>query len=116
MMAKNKRTCMALDLVDTEEKIAQYCQLHQKIWPEVTTHLRQHGITNMEIYLLGTRLVMVMDVDESFDEERFSLAAKMNPVIQRWESLMWQFQRATPWTPEGEKWVEMKQIFSLQDQ
>ena len=107
---------MALDLADDEEKIAQYCQLHQKIWPEVTRHLRHHGVTEMEIYLLGTRLVMVMEVSQHFDEAHFSRESKINPVIQRWESLMWQFQRATPWTPEGEKWVSMKPIFSLQDQ
>lgn len=116
MMRSHKRFCMSLDLIDSEEKIAQYRQLHQKIWPEVAAHIRHHGVTDMEIYQLGTRLVMVMEVDETFDAEYFTQQSKINPVIQKWELLMWQYQRATPWTPEGEKWVEMEQIFSLQDQ
>jgi L-rhamnose mutarotase len=29
---------------------------------------------------------------------------------------MWHYQVATPWTPQGEKWVEMERIFSLQKQ
>lgn len=116
MINMNKRFCLALDLVDSEEKIAEYCQLHQKIWPEVAAHIRQHGVTNMEIYRLGTRLMMVMEVDETFDEQRFATQSQTNPIIQRWETEMWQFQRATPWTPAGVKWVKMEQIFSLQAQ
>ena len=116
MIKKTERFCLALDLADSEEKIAGYCQLHQKIWPEVAAHIRQHGVTGMEIYRLGTRLVMVMEVDDTFDEQHFARQSETNPVIQRWETLMWEFQRPTPWTPEGEKWVRMEQIFSLHDQ
>jgi L-rhamnose mutarotase len=29
---------------------------------------------------------------------------------------MWKYQVATPWTPQGEKWVAMERIFSLQQQ
>ncbi|SQJ29892.1 Uncharacterised protein [Serratia rubidaea] len=29
---------------------------------------------------------------------------------------MWKYQVATPWTPPGEKWVVMEQIFSLTEQ
>lgn len=107
---------LALDLVDSEEKIAEYQRLHEKIWPEVVVHLRQHGILNMEIYRLGTRLFMVMEVSEQFDAAAFALASRNNATIQRWEALMWQYQLPTPWTPEGEKWVALERIFSLQQQ
>lgn len=107
---------LALDLVDSPEKIAEYQRLHQQIWPEVTTHLRQHGVVNMEIYRLGNRLFIVMEVNQHFDAVQFAEAAQRNPDIQRWEALMWQFQQPTPWTPAGEKWVAMDRIFSLHDQ
>lgn len=110
------RYCLALDLVDDAEHIAEYQRLHQHIWPEVATHLRQHGIVNMEIYRLGNRLCMVMEVNEQFNAQDFAQASEQDPQIQRWEALMWQFQRPTPWTPAGEKWVAMARIFSLQDQ
>lgn len=116
MSGRTQRLCQALDLVDSPEKIAEYQRLHQHIWPEVAGHLRQHGVVDMEIYRLGTRLFMIMEVDDGFNAERFSHAALNNPHIQRWEDLMWQFQRPTPWTPQGEKWVAMARIFSLQQQ
>ncbi len=107
---------LALDLVDSPEKIAEYQRLHQQIWPEVATHLRYHGVVNMEIYRLGNRLFMVMEVNQQFDTAKFAEASLRDPNIQRWEALMWQFQQPTPWTPAGEKWVAMERIFSLHDQ
>lgn len=107
---------LALDLVDCAEKIAEYQRLHQQIWPEVVTHLHKYGVVNMEIYRLGTRLFMVMEVNEQYDAAAFADASLRDADIQRWEALMWQFQQPTPWTPAGEKWVTMDRIFSLHDQ
>lgn len=107
---------LALDLVDSSEKIEEYQRLHQKIWPEVTMHLHQHGVMNMEIYRLGTRLFMVMEVNQQFNKAKFVGASLRDPNIQRWEALMWQFQQPTPWTPAGEKWMAMERIFSLREQ
>jgi L-rhamnose mutarotase len=33
--------------------------------------------------------------------------------VQKWEALMWTFQRALPWAAPGQKWVPMEVIFSL---
>ncbi|MFI3311160.1 L-rhamnose mutarotase [Ewingella allii] len=112
----SRRFCQALDLVDDPQLIAEYQQHHQRIWPEVAEHLRQHGIVEMEIYLLGNRLFMVMDTTDDFDGEQFALHSQENPKICEWEQLMWKYQRPTPWTPAGEKWVELKRIFALSDQ
>jgi L-rhamnose mutarotase len=71
----------------------------------------------MEIYRLGTRLLMVMETDDAiYDADRMATAAQNNPVVQRWETLMWQFQAPTPWTPSGQKWMAMRQIFDLTQQ
>jgi L-rhamnose mutarotase len=70
----------------------------------------------MEIYRLGTRLFMIVEVSSGFDAERFNAAGLSNPHVQRWEALMWHYQVATPWTPQGEKWVAMERIFSLKQQ
>ena len=108
--------CMALDLVDCAEKREQYRRLHQKIWPEVRDYLRRHGVVDMEIYQLGNRLFMVMEVSDAFDQDAFAKEAQTHPTLQRWEAQMWQYQQPTPWTPVGEKWVAMERIFSLQQQ
>jgi L-rhamnose mutarotase len=111
------RFCLALDLKDDPALIASYEEHHRHVWPEVLQHLREHGVTGMEIFRLGTRLTMVMDTDDAvFDNDKMSRAAESNPVIQAWEELMWKFQAATPWTPAGKKWIPMQPIFDLRQQ
>lgn len=111
------RYALALDLVDDAQRIAEYEQAHQRIWPEVRDHLRAQGVLGMEIYRLGTRLFMLMEVDPAvYSVQGMAEAALADPVIQRWESLMWNYQAPTPWTPMGEKWVFMTRIFDLASQ
>lgn len=108
------RYCLALDLKDDPALIAEYEAHHRNIWPEVRVHLHAHGVTGMDIYRLGTRMVMLMETDDArYDAEAMALASQTDPKIREWESLMWKFQAPTPWTPEGEKWVGMERIFEL---
>ncbi|UDM53419.1 L-rhamnose mutarotase [Cupriavidus sp. MP-37] len=111
------RYCLALDLKDDPQQIAAYEAHHRRIWPEVAQHLRRHGVTGMEIWRLGTRLVMVMDTDDArYDPDAFARAGESDARIREWEALMWTFQAPTPWTPPGVKWVPMTCIFDLQQQ
>jgi L-rhamnose mutarotase len=111
------RYALALDLVDDAKRIADYEKAHEKIWPEVREHLLGQGVTSMEIYRLGTRLFMVMEVDPAvYDAQAMAQASLNNPAIVRWETLMWIYQVPTPWTPAGEKWVPMQRIFDLGSQ
>jgi L-rhamnose mutarotase len=108
------RYALALDLVDDAQRIADYEKVHEKIWPEVRDHLLEQGVTGMEIYRLGTRLFMVMEVDtDVYDAQAMAQASLSNPAIVRWETLMWTYQVPTPWTPPGEKWTALDLIFDL---
>lgn len=111
------RYCLALDLKDDPDLISRYEELHRKVWPEIVTHSRFHGVLGMEIYRLGTRLVMLMETDDAvYDVSKMAKAAQENPKVQEWETLMWQFQAGTPWTPEREKWIPMTRIYDLERQ
>lgn len=108
------RHCLALDLKDDPLLIAQYEAHHRAVWPEVLAHLRSHGVRALDIYRLGTRLVMILDTDDAvFDAERMARAERDDPRIRTWEELMWRFQAPTPWTPEGTKWTAMGKIFEM---
>jgi L-rhamnose mutarotase len=110
------RHCLAIDLHDNPDLIAQYEAHHRDVWPEVLEHLRAHGVRELEIFRLGTRLVMVMDTDDAvFDGEAMARAERGSPRLHEWETLMWHFQKATPWTPAGQKWTPMTPIFRLSD-
>lgn len=116
-LVRPQRYALALDLVDDPTLIAQYEQAHERIWPQVRDHLRAQGVLSMEIYRLGTRLFMLMEVDPAaYDPDRMAAATRTDPDIVRWEELMWTFQAPTPWTPAGEKWVAMRRIFDLSQQ
>lgn len=111
-----KRYCLTLDLRNDPQLIAEYKQYHApgNAWPEITKSIRDAGIEDMEIYLLGTRMFMIMEVNEDFSFEAKSEADRLNPKVQDWEKLMWKFQQPLPEAGPGEKWILMEKIFKLQ--
>jgi L-rhamnose mutarotase len=110
-----RRFCLTLDLKDDPELIAEYKRYHEKIWPEITRSIRDSGIEDMEIYLLGTRMFMIMEVNESFSFEAKTEADQLNPRVQEWERLMSTFQKTLPQAKPGEKWLLMERVFKLQE-
>jgi L-rhamnose mutarotase len=109
-----RRFCLTLDLKDDPELIAEYKRYHEHVWPEIIQSIKASGILDMEIYLLGTRMCMILEVTEEFSFEAKTEADRRNPKVQEWESLMWRFQKALPEAKPGEKWVQMERIFKLQ--
>jgi L-rhamnose mutarotase len=106
-----ERWCLALDLRDDPVLIAEYCRLHERIWPEIADSIRDAGIVGMEIWRTGNRLVMVMETDMSFDPQAKAMSDASNPKVQEWERLMWRFQQPLPWAAAGQKWVPMDKVF-----
>lgn len=110
----NRRFCLTLDLKNDPALIAEYKRYHQKIWPEISQSIKDSGIEDMEIYLLGTRMFMIMEVNERFSFETKNEADRENPKVQEWEKLMWKFQQSLPEAKPGEKWLLMERIFKLE--
>lgn len=108
-----KRYCLALDLKNDPELIAAYEAHHQAVWPEILESIHAAGIEKLDIYRVGNRLFMIMEVNESFSFEAKNNADAANAKVQEWETLMWQYQQALPFAQSGEKWLLMDQIFSL---
>ena len=110
-----KKHCFALDLVDDAKLIGDYKVAHQKVWPEIIKSIKDSGIEDLEIYLVGNLLFMIMVVNDSFSFEQKSDMDANNPKVQEWETLMWNYQQALPMAKEGEKWMLMEKIFQLQN-
>ena len=110
----NRRYCLTLDLKNDPKLIAEYKRYHQKIWPEITRSIKDSGIEDLEIYLLGTRMFMIMEVNEAFSFEAKVRADQANPKVREWEELMWKFQQPLPQARPGEKWLLMDRIFKLE--
>lgn len=109
-----RRYCLTLDLKDDPKLIAEYKRYHEKIWPEIARSIKDSGIEDMEIYLLGTRMCMIMEVNETFTFEAKTKADLLNPKVQEWETLMGSFQQTLPQAKPGEKWLPMERVFKLE--
>jgi L-rhamnose mutarotase len=105
--------CLALDLKDDPQLIAEYEAYHKAVWPEILESIRDSGITQLDIYRVQNRLFMILEANESFSFEAKAAADAANPIVQEWETLMWNYQQALSGAKPGEKWVLMQKIFSL---
>jgi L-rhamnose mutarotase len=112
------RHCLTLDLKNDATAIAEYKRYHVKIWPEVRQSLLDAGVLEMEIYLLGTRMFMIMDVSDDFSSEAKAAADAANPKVQEWEAIMGGFQQRLAGTDPAQKWnwMPMERVFSLAEQ
>ena len=106
-----KQYCLALDLKDDPAMIAEYEAHHKKVSPEILTTIHDSGIERMEIFRAGNRMFMIIETTDSFDFEAKARMDEVNPVVQKWESLMWKYQQALPFAKSGEKWVLMNKFF-----
>jgi L-rhamnose mutarotase len=110
----SRRYCLTLDLKDDPALIAEYKRYHRRVWPEITQSIKDAGVEDLEIYSLGTRMFMILEVSDSFSFEAKSRADRENPRVREWETLMWKFQQPLPQAKPGEKWLLMEKIFELE--
>lgn len=107
------RYCLALDLKKSPKLIAEYERYHEKIPEAIDRSIRESGVTNLEIYRIGTRLFMILEANADFSFEKKAAMDASNPAVQAWETLMWRFQKPLKEAQSGEKWLLMRSIFKL---
>lgn len=110
-----KRYCQTMDLKDNPELIAEYVKRHSEAeaWPEIRAGIREVGILEMEIYILGTRLFMIVETPLDFDWETAMARLAILPRQAEWEAYMSIFQQADATATSAEKWQLMDRMFYL---
>ena len=108
-----KKFVFTLDLKNDEQLIKAYLAHHQAVWPEVIASIKASGITNMEIYQVANRLMMIMETKDDFSFAAKSVRDAADPKVQAWEKLMDDYQERLPFAKNEEKWVRMNKIFNL---
>ena len=110
-----KRYCQTLSLKNDPMLIEEYRKIHseEKAWPEIRAGIRAVGILEMEIYILGTRLFMIVETPLDFDWDTAMERLNTLPRQQEWEEYMAIFQQAAPGMSSAEKWKPMERMFHL---
>jgi L-rhamnose mutarotase len=110
-----KRYCKALELEDDPSLIEEYKKLHAMgaCWPEITAGMKEVGIIDMEIYISGTTLFMIMDTKADFDHERAMAKLATLPRQAEWEALVSKYQKTRGDASAKEKWRLIERIFKM---
>ncbi|MFB3388670.1 L-rhamnose mutarotase [Flavobacterium sp. LAR06] len=110
-----KRYCKAMELLNEPILIEAYKKAHAKgaAWTEITQGMKEVGIIDMEIYLLGTKLFMIMDTTADFDHDKAMAELALKPRQSEWEAHMSQFQDSTAEATADQKWELMDCIYKM---
>jgi L-rhamnose mutarotase len=107
---------LTLCLRDDPRKIAEYRQQHAAVWPDVMARLRECGVSEMRIFLLGRRMFMYLETDDTFEPRRDFPKVNEDPVSAEWNRLMAELQERAPEAPPDEWWALMEPVFDLSAQ
>ena len=113
-----KRFVQTMDLKDDPELIAEYKRRHSQAeaWPEIRAGIREVGILDMQIFMLGTRLVMIVETPIDFEWDRAMARLATLPRQQEWEDYMAIFQQCAEGATSDEKWQMMERMFYLYEE
>ena len=110
-----KRYCKILTLKDDPELISQYKEVHaiNKAWPEITQGMKEVGIIDMEIYIHGNILFMIMETVADFDHNKNMKELASKPRQKEWENFVSRFQNTSIDSSAGGKWMLMERIYEM---
>lgn len=110
-----KRYCQTMDLKENPKLIEEYikCLSKPEAWPEIRAGIRSVGILEMEIYISGSRLFMIIETPLDFDWETAMDRLSHLPKQAEWEEYVSKFQECVPTSTSAEKWKLMERMFYL---
>ena len=97
-----KRFVQTMDLKDDSELLRKYREAHDRehFWDEIKEGIRTVGILEREIYMLGNRLVMIVEAPVDFNWDTAMKRLATRPRQEEWE------ERGGRGERRGEGWGE----------
>ena len=96
------------------DRIDEYIELHDNIWPEITEALKAASISNYSIFHIGDQLFGYFEYhgpDEEYDERMAILADA--PRMKEWWAAVGELQRPDPLRPPGAFWTDLPSVFHM---
>jgi len=112
-----KRYCKTMELRNDPSLIEAYKKAHTKgaAWPEISQGMKDVGIVDMEIYLFGTKLFMIMDTVADFEHDKAMAELAVKPRQSEWEAHMSKFQDSSAEATADQKWQLMERIYKMDE-
>jgi L-rhamnose mutarotase len=112
-----KRFCKTLSLKNDPRLIEDYKKVHARgaAWPEITQGMKEVGILDMEIYIHGNQLFMIMETVAGFDHDKAMAELAAKPRQSEWEAYVSSFQQTSADATADEKWQLMERIFKMDE-
>lgn len=106
-----------VDIVKDEQKLKQYLDYHQQVWPEVEAGFKKAGYKKITLYRYDHLLVMTIVVPEGANlDEMGKVAESYDKRCAEWNRLMNTYQVGVEGTSPGQTWVEAKPFYSFPGQ
>lgn len=108
-----QRFLKVLRLREDPGLIERYIRAHDEIWPEIRQGIKDAGVADMELYLLGNLAVMTVEIADGLVLDEVMAEVARRPRQAEWEDFVQQFQQCAPGSTSAEKWQQMNRIFKL---
>lgn len=110
-----KRYCQMLEVTDCPELIAKYRECHDPnhAWQEILDGIRSVGILEMEMYISGNKVFMIVETPLDFEWREAMTKLATLPRQAEWESFVAVMQGCDPNATSDQKWQLMERMFYL---
>ena len=110
-----RRYCRTMELKNDSALIQEYEKRHSQpeAWPEILEGIRSVGILEMEIYIFGNRLFMIVDTPIDFEWDTAMSRLATLPRQAEWEAFVAKLQGCPENARSDEKWHLMDRMFYL---
>ncbi len=110
-----KRYVQTLTISDNPEMIELYkaCHSPQGNWKEIREGIREVGILEMEIYIHGNILTMIVETPLDFEWDKAMARLATLPRQAEWEAHVAKYQGCDPNASSDKKWQMMERMFYL---
>lgn len=112
-----KRFCQIMNISDNPLLMAKYRQCHSRDghWPEIVDGIRQVSILEMELYIHGNTVVMIVETEPYFEWDSAMARLATLPRQAEWEAYVAAMQECDPNATSDQKWSLMERMFYLYD-
>lgn len=109
-IADYKRYVSTLELEEDSLLIEEYKRIHGigMCWPEIVNNMKEIGVLDMELYIMGTRAFLIMDTNLEYNPKTDNDIWAKKPREKEWQTYVSRFQKTSPDSDILAKWKSME--------